>query len=419
MMRTRRLTAVLVGLCVVCGCAEREPAARPEAMLPRPGAATRVATSRPDDPAKNGRVLSAGMLQVYERFISIEDVMSMGRLAFERLDGTLERKAFGEKASPVVDDVVRRIIVATLALTESEGELTELQKSAIEAGLKRAQAEMVSAAGGSMEQLRHRLAARGLELDQVIESERRDLTIDHYYRRKYMPSIVITRKMMWKYYEANRDQYVSRRRVCLRVIAVPAAALLPQAPEGSAPVRPTAAQYAAAQAESRKIVRQAAAQISGGAEFAAVARDVGTRIRERYGKRWDAADFRGKSRVDIMVDDGGLWPERSPEGFPDDVLARAAKELDEGRLSKVEETDDCCYLVQAHKVLRARDVSFEEAQEHVEKLLRGREYVRRKGIHMMKRHVEFNSLQTAEDRKRAVLFTQMVLDRVVARYCEN
>jgi len=413
-MRRRQLTAMLLAACALWGCGPKEPPARPGAMRARPRPTTGpAATTRPTTREAPGRVVAAGMLQVGQRFIAIEDAMAMGRFDFDRLNGNLPPDQFRAEARSTVERVIALLVRATLALGEAERHMTDKQKEMIEAKVEYAKSRMITEAGGSVDQLKHKLATRGIELKQVLENERRKLTIDFYHQTKFMLSIVITRKMMWAYYTANRDTYVTGRKVRLRVIAVPATALWPMGVND-----PTDEQKAAARAESLKIVRQAAKDLAAGQDFKTVARRVGKSIRARYGDQWDAYDFRGKSRIDLMADKGGLWPhEGSPAGFRDKVLAGAAAELEQGAVSKVEQTDRCCYLIQADHVIPARNVSFGDAQESILAILRRREYLRRENAYLLDKYRQFERLRTAEDRRRQVRFAQLVLDRVVADYC--
>ena len=413
-MRTRRLTATLLAACLLSGCGKKEPPARPGAMLPRPGdiAAPTAPTIRPADGKTPGRVVAAGMLQVGQRFITIEDAMSRGQFDFGRLNANLPVEQFRAKAAPVVDNIINLLIRDTLALGEAEREMTDKQKRIVDAKVQYAKSQWITDAGGSAEQLRHKLAARGLDLKQVLDNERRQLMVRDYHEQKFLLSIVITRKMMWQYYTANRDKYISNRKVRLRVIAVPMAALWPLGVTD-----PTDEQRVAAEAQSLKIVREAEKAISGGEDFKSVARRVGKNIQGRYGKEWEKYDFWGKSRIDLMVDKGGLWPdERSPESFSDEVLARAARLLKQGQVGKVEQTDRCCYLVQADHVIPARSLSFGDAQENIMGLLRQEEYRLRENRHLRTKRAEFERQLTGEDRKRGVRFAQMVLDRVAAEY---
>ena len=121
-----------------------------------------------------------------------------------------------------------------------------------------------------------------------------------------------------------------------------------------------------------------------------------------------------------MADAGGLWPEMMrPKSFADDVLARAAGELTQGAVGKVEETDTCCYLIKAARIQPAQDVSFEDAQEEIEKLLGAREFSRLRGAYLAKTLSEFDRIMRPEDEQRLKRFKEMVVNRVVATYHGN
>ena len=414
-MSTRLLIAALLTASALPGCARKDPPARPGKMRARPGATSTAAPAPTTAPAKGGTtgpVVTAGMLQVYKRFVTIEDILRSGRGTFGRLKGDLPIEAFRKEAQPAVDAEIARVLQGTIALGDAERALTDSQKASVRANVDHAKAEMITRAGGSLEQLRHDLAADGVELDDLLEDHRRDLTIRMYHHNTFMPSIVITRKMMWEYYTAHRDTYITERAVRLGVIALPAAALLKPGLD-----KPTDAQISAARAEARKRVRAAAVAVAGGESFESVATALGKTIREGYGKAWEEIYFRGKTGIDRMADAGGLWSDMmKPESFKDDVLARAAKDLAQGQVGAVEETDTCCYLIKAAQVQKAGHVSFEDAQEEIERLLRNKEFTRRRGAHLARTLSEFDRLMRPRDEQRLKRFKQIVLDRVVATY---
>jgi len=413
-MRTNLPTVALLIACMLSGCAEKEPLARPGAMRPRPRAiATTMPTTARAGHESKGHVVAAGMVQVYDRFVTIEDVLKAGRAAFESLGGTPgeDKKAFRKRAAGVVAEQVERVIQGTIALSAAERELTEDQEAIVQANIDLTKAEWITKSGGSIERLKRDLAADGRDLEDVLEDHRRQLTIMVYHRNKFLPSIVITQKMMWEYYRSHLEKYEITRAVRLRVIAVPARALIK--PDVT---KPTDVEISAAKSEARKMVRNAAKTIADGEEsFDAVARRIGKAIQDRYGEKWDDADFPGWSGVNRMINDGGLWRQMSPEGFKDDVLARAAAELEQGQVGAVEETDSCCYLIKGDQVRKARNVTFEKAQEEIERELRRQEYSRRRSEHMSKIRREFDKLMGPEDPRR-VRFRQVVLDHVVATY---
>jgi len=414
-MKTTLPCVALLAACILSilsGCAKKDPPARPGDMAPRPLAvATPQPTSMPADTKLTGRVVAAGMIQVYKRFVTIEDVMTGGQGGFERIDGTLDEAEFRKLAAPVVADETARVIQSTIALGAAERELTDNQKANIEANVDYAKAELITKAGGSLERLKQDLADDGLNLEDLLENHRRQLTITLYHRNKFMPSIVITRKMMWNYYQSHRKDYEVTRTVQLRVIAVPPAALIK--PDVA---KPSEGDITAARSEARKIVRNAAKTIAAGESFEAAARRIGKAIQNRYGEKWHDVYFKGKSGVTRMIKEGGLWPKMSPNsGVRHKVLARAVVELEQGHVSAVEETDDCCYLVKAALVIKARNDTFEDAQEGIEQRLRQKEYSRRRSLYMREILREFQQMQQVET-PRMARFQEIVLDHVVAEY---
>ena len=358
-------------------------------------------------------MVAAGMLQVGKRFMTIKEVMSMGRGHFDRLNSNLPVEQFREKAGVAVDKVIDLVVRTTLALNEAERELTPSQKEMIATNVQHIRGRFLTEAGGSEEQLRDKLKRNDLDLKEMLERERRKLTIGAYHRQKFMLSIVITRKMMWKYYQANRGRYVGGREVSLRVIVVPGGGLLPLNTR-----KATAAQQKEARAKAREMALEAAKAIEDGEDFQSVAKRVGKSIQDRFGKEWHNYDFKGMGAVQKMIDEGGLWPRMSPDNFPkgSEVLARAARTLEEGKVSEVEEADGCCYLIQAARVMETRNKSFEEAQEDILNILRNQEYRRRENKHLADGFARFNTIHAHKARKR---FADLVLARVMHDYYEK
>ena len=406
------LPAVLLAPLVLCGgcgktqapapSAKHLTAARTRPSATRPGAQATAAPSARSD----GTIVAACLLQVYDRFITIEDVLRTGRLNFSRLPDDLSEEAFRAEASPVVVETIRRSLGMMLMLCEAEHHLSEDFKNYIEMEMKNIRQEMVTAAGGTESLLRRDLEANGLVLADVLKDRRRMLTIQLYMTRKFRAGIDVDRRMLWEYYRTHTSEFEQNKKVRLRILAAPFGAFDSKQEEGSPPPKEAA----------RALLREAAQALKAGEDIADVARRTAGKMRARNGDEWDSRKFPGKVYVRRMESEAGLWPTMSPDSFRDAELAKVAGRLKAGDVSDVIDADECCYLVKAEEVHAAQSIRFEDAQERIRGKLWDREYRRRTDTHFTTVLKQYEQFQGAEGASRMREFQRIVLDQVVARH---
>lgn len=402
-MRFLQIIFVLL-LLVSAGCGGVEKTVLKDQVFPevREKSPPKITVGEP-----KGEVVAAGLLQVHDRFITIEDILRPCGKKIKALGGKLSEAEFRVKAKLIVEDEIRRAVSVTMVLVEAERRMTEMQKAQIDAEVALAEKEMITSVGGSRNKLKQELAAEGMTLEEVLKEHRRAVTLRVYLHGKFMPRVVINRKMLWNYYRKHLGEYSYRRKVHLRIIAAPFYAFLP-ADSRLSPAR----QLKIAGKKARKLIDAAAVAVKSGEDFSAVAKRTAKTIRDIHGEKWDRISFPGKIFVTLMDSKGGLWNETSPESFRDQALAAAGGALKQGKVSDVIAGKNSCYLVKADKIAKARVVSFEDAQQEIARTLRRQEYNRLTDEHFAHLIKEYQRLQGPDGEALYQRFLDMVLNCV-------
>jgi parvulin-like peptidyl-prolyl cis-trans isomerase-like protein len=405
---------LVVAFCIV-GCANEPPSApEPDATaLPE---ATTAPTSRPVEGPRpiesrlpgptQGRIVAAGLMQVHDRFVTLEQVLRQGRTRFAALPTDVSEEIFRARALPIIRDETREQIRFQLLLVEAERGLREEQRDIVDQEVKNTREKMLTRAGGSEARLRKALAQEGRTLDEALTDQREWLMVRIYLRRKLTPATTITRKMLWDYYQANRAAFEHGRRVRLRIMAVPFGALPPASQGDESPPADRA----------RALLEGAEKALQDGADFAAEAARLVDTLRTAHGEAWEELSYSGRVYVMRMGSEGGLWPEFSPEGFRDPALRRVAGELEQGAVSGIIEGDQASYLVRAEEVRVAETVSFEDAQDELLTRIKDLEFNRRMEEYAGKLEAEYLQLQGPIGRVLLDRFAEMVVEEVVARH---
>lgn len=295
------------------------------------------------------QVVAPSALQVHGRLVTVEEVLHAVRPEIDKLPKGVSEPTFRLQVSQWIAIQVRDKVTRALVLNEADKRLNEEQKKIVGQEAREAYDEMLAQAGGSKTALRQKLAREGTTLEDTLRRHREDATFKLYLRARFMPAIVITRKMLWDSYRRNREKYTIDKKVQMRLIAAPLRAFYA---EGV--TRPSALEKAAARKKARETIDQAAAAVKAGEDFAQVAKRLS----------------RG-----IKAADGGLWPLMAVDSFRETQVEQAAFRLPAGGVSGVIETDSGFYLVKAKHVQPGRVVPFEDAQEDIEKTLRDRLYM--------------------------------------------
>ena len=345
-------------------------------------ATTQAATTQASVPA-NALVVAASILQVNDRFVTVEDVLAgvAGELA--GIAPNLPNSVFRRRAMEVISDEVRRQVAGAMVLGPAEKQLTEEQRKQIDEEVERTVQKLIADAGGSKTHVEQNFTKAGTSLAAAREGFRRDLIVQTYLREKLQGQIDITRQMLLDAYQANKGKYTQGRQVSMQLIAEPFGAFMQ---DGGAGADEQA--NAHARTLARQQIDEAVQALAADEDFAAVAK--------RLSK-------------DPKADEGGLWPMMSAGSFKIDAVEAAAFSLEEGKVSGVIETVSGFYIVKAAKVDPGRVIPFEEAQDQIRRDLYAGEYAR-------VRDQYFDELTSKATIVRSDQFIETVVDCAMRKY---
>ncbi len=355
----------------------REPpsvVSTPSPVAPRPAIPPAVEPvapprrERPSEPLGDAGDVEAVMLQVNERFITIDDLLtSAHRRLMELADQAPTEQAFRRGAQGLLAEEIRSQIGEALVLLEAERRLTEPQTQQIDAEMERIYNETLAEAGGSRAKLEGDLEAQGTSLDAVLKERRRRLTLRMYLQQKFAPAIIVNRRRLYNYYRTHPEQFSRDRKVRMQIIAVPVRLMAAAAGE------PSETELRQAASAARTLARQAIGKLDAGEDFAQVARETASAIKDAHGDRWDALPLRDRVFVEKMAS-GGTWPLMPAGNFAIEPVENAAFALSGGQHSGIIETDTGPFIVRAAEVEPGETTPFTKAQEKIETILRQQQF---------------------------------------------
>ncbi|MDY6914269.1 MAG: peptidyl-prolyl cis-trans isomerase [Planctomycetota bacterium] len=325
------------------------PAEATELPFPAPPMPAPAPASRPVMPMGTTEVIAASVLQVNDRFITVEEILHKLRGDLSKLGAKSPENVFRHRAQEVIGRKVRDEIGELLVLAEASKRLTEPQNKWIDNEVAQTRRELLAEAGGSRSRLDEMLGREGTNLDKLLQEHRQQLKIKTYLRTKFISAVTVNRRMLWNYYRRHRSEFSSPKHVQMQIIAVPFATFLPAGAAVTELERRAAAERAGEQ------IKQAANAIAAGEEFGEVAKRLS----------------RG-----IKADRGGVWPMMAAGSFRETKVEQAAFELAQGQVSDVIETDTGYYIAKAKAIQPGQVVSFEQAQVKIDEILRQQQYAK-------------------------------------------
>jgi len=375
---------------------EKPPPKKPDLPAPAP--------KKVKKPAQN-EVVTGSALQVNDQFLTVEELLRSAGPRIAALPDDLKPAIYRRRVQRILDEEINRRIGHMLVYSEATKRLTDQQKKRIDADMESLLTEMIANAGGSRGKLQARLARGGTTLRDVLADQRRQLTVHVYLQVKFYPAIAINRRMLWNYYRKHRDAFRSAKKVQMQIIAVPVKLFYP-----SRTARPSTMEREAAKRAARKLILQAAKDMKDGKKFALVAKQTADRIRAACGTPWKKLP-KGfeKVCVDRMSEAKGAWSPMQAGSFIETKVETVAFALQEGSASDVIETPRGYYIVKAAKVFPGKDVSFENAQEEIEQILRQQQYEKLRDDY-------FQRLLKGAMILRTDRFMRLALERAVSRY---
>ena len=211
-----------------------EPDHADDAPPSEPGDAAPIDVVGPADAAA-GRVregtttvVAASMVQVNDKFITIDDVLNGLHPRLVAMPPG-EEEAFRQAVTEMIDQQLRQLVYESLVLGEAEAGLTDAQKKAIENEVANARREMIAHAGGSARALEQYYRDRHTTLAEALDDHRRRLTGRAFLRSRIEPRIIVTRDMLLHYYRKHTDEFVVAKSVQMQLIAAPFEEFLPDA----------------------------------------------------------------------------------------------------------------------------------------------------------------------------------------------
>lgn len=353
------------------------------------GTDKQVSTAEAEDPYKGHRLLekpkvvAALMLQINDQFITVNEVLYPVRGKLLAVPPGVTEATFREKAVSEITEELRRQIGEALVLAEANRRLEDEDRKRIDQEYNDFMRDAIADAGGSRTKLDVELRKQNTTLDEAIAVKRREMTSRYYLRKKFFPQLGSTRAQLWQYYQGHRDEFATASKVQMQILSLPYKSFLPAGVQ-----RPSQAELAAARRVARAKAERALARIQGGEEFAAVVREVS---------------------VGYHADQGGLWDYMEAGSFREKQVEAAAFAGEAGKVSEIIDGETGAFIVKTLGVQQGKVVSFEEAQDRIDRKLRDSQYET-----LAKQY--FNELYAKARIVSADEFEKVVLDRAIELY---
>ncbi len=173
------------------------PAARSESQPAPASMAAARPTTEPYRLVAQPVVVSAGMLQVNDTFISLPTVLDPLRDELTVLGSrSVSEDAFRREAVAAIRKETDSQIQHALLLAEAERRLEDADKKAIEEEIAKSYREALAGCDGSRIVLDERLRMQGTSLDKWYKDMSEAVKVQHYIRGRIQPRIMVTRTMM-------------------------------------------------------------------------------------------------------------------------------------------------------------------------------------------------------------------------------
>ena len=295
----------------------------------------------------SSEVVAASLLQVNDKFITLQQVLHPVRQQLQRLGKSLKTEGeFRQQGSDMIDHEVRNQIEQMLLFGEADKRLSDEEKKVVQEELDE-QARRIVAQIGSRAQFARELAQEGTDLTTWTEDMKRALTIEAFIHRRFSRRVDVDGRTMLKFYREHRDRWQKKERVRMQVIAAPFDSFLdPRAARDEAARRE-------AVAKAHEQIAQAKAELDKGEGFDAVA------------KKYD----RGP-----MAAQGGLWPLMERGSFRSGQVEDVAFKQGVGAVSDIIDTSQGYYIVKTIQLEPATEQTFDKVQTEIEAELRKAQY---------------------------------------------
>ena len=358
------------------------PAPSPRPAASRPTTTGPATTTAPAGYRVVGKpeVVAAAMLQVNDKFITLEQVLHPIRRDL-MVAGRGGGGDFRRRARALIRGEIRRQVQQTLILAEARRRLNEQEMKFVEQELLRRYRQVIAEFGGSKTLLAQRLKAEGTTVPAWQEEMRRAMTVRVYLERSLLPQIAVNRKMMWDYYTTHLDEFRREATVEMQLIHVPFSAFVTTRPAPEADEK-------AARRKAREQIDAAAAALAGGEDFAKVAR---------------------KFSKGPMAAKGGVWPPLERGSLRAEAVETAAFAQKAGQVSGVIESPTGYYVAKTLRHQPGEKAPFEKVQTRIETTLREQQFDRISREYMTKVYATA-VIRSADE------FEEAAVDAAVRRY---
>ncbi|MFP4054123.1 MAG: peptidylprolyl isomerase [Phycisphaerae bacterium] len=299
-----------------------------------------VATTQPSE----AELISGGSLRINDRFVTPEDIVRAAGEKLQRIPAAAGEQEFRARAARILADEIQYTIQQTLVNAEAQKNMDEQQQRYVDEQVADYRRSMIAEAG-SREKLQEMLAKRHTTLEQEMEDHAEYLQYMIYLRQRFDAAIVISRRLLLRYYRTHPKEFTYDSRAQFRLIMVPYAPFVPSGTSGEEG-------HKQAVEKAKAHAAKAMAELETGKSFVEVAK--------KYS--------RGPKK-----DTGGLWPMMGPGEFAVKEVDKKVFSMEEGEVSEPIETRAGIFVVKAVKVRKAGKQSFEEAQPKIREILRSRE----------------------------------------------
>ena len=360
-MKPAPLTVMLMVLSV--GCAG-ERAGRPgEPGVPCPStrpSATRPGGSEGERAAAEydgyelvgpPRLVDALALRVNTQTITVNDVLHKLAHTLTQAGKTGDEDAFRQVAARLIRQETERQVAEAIMVVEAQKELQDKEKEHIAKLVNERLCELILDAGGARAQLDAKMRQQGASLEELTKALERQYTGRYYFEKKFLSTLVNTRREMWRYYQEHAAQFSAPQKVRMQV-----AAFLDQAYFASPGRDPSPEQRQQARRQALAAGQTALARVRQGEDFGLVVREDST----------GAAAYRATEGGMLDLMPAGSLGEGRVE---DQAFAQQA-----GQVSGVIEGETGAFIVKTVEVSPAKVTAFEEAQVEINRTLRTQKY---------------------------------------------
>jgi hypothetical protein len=326
-------------------------------------------------PEGQTELVAAPGLLIYDRFITVEEILRDSAGQLSQLPADLELSEFRLRAAEIIRENIRGIVYDAMVLPEAKKKIKDAQMQFVDQKIDEFLRERLAEFGGSRQELEAHYRQMGTTLEETLDTERDALLVKLFLDLKFRPAIAVNRRMLMQYYREHLDEEFTReKKVRMHVLAAPFEAF---AEDNADPDE--------ARRLARVHIRAAREAIEEGMSF--------PKAVETY------------SRGPL----GRLWPMMGEGNFREEAVEEAAFELEEGEVSDIVRTESGLYLVKAEEVRPGGVVPFEDAQEPIRKILENRQMIEL-------RQEYFQQLYRKALLQEPQPVIQLAVDRAVARY---